>query len=97
MKNEIKVRVTTIAMLIDYYDGTYPQWTIDTYARINATSDKGFIENFCKEYSGNGILDVKIIDSVPRTYEIMSLLDFKDITNNIESEFPKINLTVLTY
>ena len=95
--NTIKIRVTTFAMLIDFYDGTRPQWVLDTYPRINVTSDKNFKDNYMKDYQGNGILDIKIIESIDVTYDMFTILDFERIKESLENEFPKINLTVLNY
>ena len=95
--NTIKIRVTTFAMLIDFYDGTRPQWVIDTYPRMNATSDKNFKENYMSDYQGNGILDIKIIESEDMIYDLYSLIDFERIKECLQNDFPKINLTLLTY
>lgn len=89
----IKVNVTTIAMYMDF--GDYSKWVVDTYCRINPKSK--FIENFMKEYAGNGIEKIKIVDEWVNEYPIETLGSFADITTHIRHEFEGLNETILDY
>lgn len=88
-----KVNVTTIAMFMDFGDSS--KWVIDTYARF--TPKKDFINNFMKEYAGNGIEKIKIIDEWENEYEINDLRDFEVMVRHIKECFENINHTILNY
>lgn len=88
-----KVNVTTIAMYMNFGDSL--KWVIDTYVRF--TPKKDFINNFMKEYAGNDIEKIKIIDEWENEYDIDDLRDFDVMIRNIKENFEGINNTVLNY
>lgn len=84
-----KITVTTIAM---YIEG---EWIIDTYLRM--TPKKNFIDNFMKEYAGNGIEKIKIVDDWENEYQLYTMDDYKTMFDHIKECFKNINGTVLYY
>lgn len=88
-----KVNVTTIAMYMNFGDSY--KWVIDTYARFNPK--KNFIENFMKEYAGNGIEKIKIVDEWTNEYPIENLNDYKVMIDHINECFSDMNQTILEY
>lgn len=88
-----KVNVTTIAMYMNF--GDYSKWVIDTYARFNPK--KNFIENFMKEYSGNGIEKIKVVDEWTNEYPIENMNDYKIMIDHINECFKDMNQTILEY
>lgn len=88
---KMTLRVTTFAIKFEDH------WTVDTYARMNAKNDKTFAQEFMKDYEGNGILDVKILESENFEYEINTFTDLECITKNLEEVKEGINHTILNY
>ena len=89
--------LTTIA--IKFEDGDKIRWALESYIRLvtNSVDDIHFIEGFKMDYLGNGIIDVKVIESRELGY-----YDLTDIANGaVYSDVDKIlddyNHTILDY
>ena len=91
----VNVKVMTIAIKFDF------GWRLDTYARIPSTNkfatDKAFIELFEKEYEGNGIEEVKIVDSWSNTYVNNTFGECEAMFKHLRECFEDINETILNY
>lgn len=90
----MEIRITTILMKLEGV------WTLDTYARMgNNLSDKKFVDNFLKEYAGNGIEELKIVETETHTFtlEIIEELNiiYQDLLQMIDDR--KGNHTILNY
>lgn len=88
---KMTLRVTTFAVKFE------DRWTISTYARMNAKNDKTFANDFMTDYDGNGIVDVKILESEDFEYEINTFEDMENITKNLDEVKEGINHTILNY
>lgn len=91
---KIEVKITTILMKLEGV------WTLDTYCRMgNKLSDKTFVENFLKEYSGNGIEELKVVETENHTLYIDMIDEFniiyQDLMEMIDNK--KGNHTILNY
>lgn len=90
----IEVKITTILMKLEGV------WTLDTYCRMgNNLSDKKFVDNFLKEYAGNGIEELKIVETENHIIEL-EIIDelniiYQDLLQMIDDR--KGNHTILNY
>ena len=90
----MKAKITTIAMNLEN------KWCIDTYARIGTDlDDKKFLRRFNVEYQGNGIEDLKILESVELDYDFYTITDYLTAINKIMDKLTEIdgNYTILNY
>ena len=90
----IKAKITTIALNLEN------KWVVDTYARIGTDlNDKKFIERFNNEYQGNGIENIKILESKELDYDFYTITDYLRAINSIMDKLTEIdgNYTVLDY
>lgn len=91
----VNVKVMTIAIKFDF------GWTIGTYARIPSANkfatDKAFIELFEEEYQGNGIEEVKILDSWTNTYINGTFKEYEAMFKHLREIFENINESILNY
>lgn len=90
----MEIRITTILMKLEGV------WTLDTYARMgNNLSDKKFVDNFLKEYAGNGIEELKIVETETHTFtlDIIEELNivYQELLEMIDDR--KGNHTILNY
>ena len=88
-----EVRITTIAIKLE------GKWVIDTYCRIGNLNDKKFIENFMNEYAGNGIDEVKILETEVQEFECNTLKDTTEMYVALELMIDERdgNTTILNY
>lgn len=73
-----EVRITTIAIKLE------GKWVLDTYCRIGNLNDKKFVENFMNEYAGNGIDEIKILETEVQEFYCDTLKDNTDMYNALE-------------
>ena len=96
----MKVLLTTIALNIESKEDK-TKWIIDTYPRVikdNEINDHElFIENFMKDYDGNGIINMNVLETQQIGYttltEIANGMLFADIRNHVTD----FNHTILEY
>ena len=74
----VEVRITTIAIKLE------GKWVLDTYCRIGNLNDKKFIENFMKEYAGNGIDEVKILETEVQEFYNDTIHEASNMYNALE-------------
>ena len=74
----VEVRITTIAIKLE------GKWVLDTYCRIGNLNDKKFIENFMKEYAGNGIDEVKILETEVQEFYNDTINEATNMYNALE-------------
>lgn len=94
----MKLYSTTIA--IKFNDGENKcHWSTETYPRVirDTEIDFNFEYNFIKAYAGNGIEDIKILES-----DFVTYVDLNDIANGkIFTQFDKMysdyNKTILEF
>lgn len=89
----VEVRITTIAIKLE------GKWVLDTYCRIGNLNDKKFIENFMNEYAGNGIDEVKILETEVQEFYCDTLHDNTCMYNALEDMINDRdgNTTILNY
>ena len=93
-KDMMTITTTTIAIKFDF------GWKIDTYTRwINGklnTSNSKFIENFSKEYDGNGIEEIKVLEVGEPIY-VSSFMEVESTIDDLRKKYDDINETILNY
>lgn len=102
---KINYIITTIAMKIrdtkhdektGYIDVYH--YCIDTYVRINVCdNDKQFIDSFMREYAGNGIEKVTIIDKQSGCVDVDTFTELENIFEIITRDYEDVNTTILNY
>jgi hypothetical protein len=74
----VEVRITTIAIKLE------GKWVLDTYCRIGNLNDKKFVENFMNEYAGNGIDEVKILETEVQEFYNDTIHEATNMYNALE-------------
>lgn len=90
--------ITTVALKMIYDDRVH--YVIDTYARLTDNdNDNIFIDKFMKEYAGNGIDKITIIDKTAGTLYIDTFTELENIYNKLSYGYDDnvVNTTILNY
>ena len=95
---KINITVTTIAIkFVDDVTSAKYHFSVDTYARLNAGTNKEFIEHFMKEYSGNGIESITVLQSDKTEMYIDTFRDLENLLHTLRKQYDSINETILDY
>jgi len=93
---KITINVITIAIKFDDRDGLY-HYSIATYARINAQATNKFYDNFMREYDGNGIESITVLQNDEMNMYIEHFRDLEKLVNTLRKKYPGMNETILDY
>ena len=84
----MEMRLTTILMKLE------GEWVLDIYPRSGNSNDKKFVERFMEEYSGNGIDELRVIET--KEFHFDYLVDLEAFIEDVMAN-GKINTTILNY
>lgn len=84
----MEMKLTTILMKLE------GEWVLDTYPRSGNSNDKKFVERFMEEYSGNGIDDLRVLET--KEFHFDYIYELEMFINNVKDN-NKINTTILNY